>query len=286
VSLSTRLHDYALLMRMDKPIGSLLLMWPTLWALWLASDGRPDGWILFVFVCGVFVMRSAGCVVNDIADRDFDPHVERTRTRPVASGRVSVKEALGLFTALGLLAFALVLSLNALTIMLSLAGIVLAATYPLMKRITYLPQAYLGIAFGWGIPMAFAAEQGAVPLLGWYLLVVNILWAIAYDTLYAMADRADDLKIGVKSSAILFGNADRAIVGMLQLVVLGMLVGLGAFAHLGIAYFAGLVAATGFAMYQQAIIRDRDPAACFRAFLNNNWFGGAVFVGLVVHYLT
>ena len=282
MSLPTRLHDYALLMRMDKPIGSLLLMWPTLWALWLASDGKPDGWILFVFVCGVFVMRSAGCVVNDIADRDFDPHVERTRTRPLASGRVSLKEAVGLFVALGLLAFGLVLTLNTLTIMLSFAGIVLAATYPLMKRITYLPQAYLGIAFGWGIPMAFAAEQGAVPLAGWYLLTVNILWAIAYDTLYAMADRSDDLKIGVKSSAILFGNADRAIVGMLHVLVLGMLVGLGAYANLGAAYFAGLVGAAGFAIYQQSIIRERDPAACFRAFLNNNWFGGAVFVGLVV----
>jgi len=285
VSLSTRLHDYALLMRLDKPIGSLLLMWPTLWALWLASDGRPDGWILFVFVCGVFVMRSAGCVINDIADRDFDPHVERTQSRPLASGRVSVKEAVGLFAALGLVAFALVLSLNWLTVMLSFAGIVLAATYPLMKRITYLPQAYLGIAFGWGIPMAFAAQQSAVPLVGWYLLVVNILWAIAYDTLYAMADRADDLKIGVKSSAILFGNADRAIVGMLQLLVLGMLVGLGAFANLGVAYFVGLAGAAGFTVYQQSIIRERNPAACFRAFLNNNWFGGAVFVGLVVHYL-
>ena len=220
--LTSRLHEYALLMRLDKPIGSLLLLWPTLWALWLAGDGRPDPVVTVVFVLGVFVMRSAGCVINDISDRDIDLHVERTRDRPLTSGRVSVREALGLFLVLVVIAFGLVLLMNWTTIALSFVGIVLASTYPLMKRFTHLPQAYLGIAFGWGIPMAFTAHHEAVPLLGWYLLVLNILWTIAYDTMYAMSDREDDLKIGVKSSAILLGNADRAVVGVLQALVVAM----------------------------------------------------------------
>lgn len=269
-------------MRMDKPIGSLLLLWPTLWALWLAGDGFPDPLILSVFVLGVFLMRSAGCVINDIADRNFDPHVERTRERPLASRRVSLGEAIGLFVGLSVAAFALVLTLNWLTIALSIPGIVLAASYPLMKRFTYLPQAYLGVAFGWGIPMAYAAHLNAVPLEAWYLLAVNIVWAIAYDTMYAMADRADDLKIGVKSSAILFGTADRAIVGFLQAVVLGLFVGLGLYADLGLWYAASVTFATGAAIYQQILIRAREPADCFKAFLNNNWLGGAIFVGLFV----
>ncbi|MEM7404924.1 MAG: 4-hydroxybenzoate octaprenyltransferase [Pseudomonadota bacterium] len=277
-----RLKQYALLMRMDKPIGSLLLLWPTLWALWLAGDGFPDPLILSVFVLGVFLMRSAGCVINDIADRNFDPHVERTRERPLASRRVSLGEAIGLFVGLSVAAFALVLTLNWLTIALSIPGIVLAASYPLMKRFTYLPQAYLGVAFGWGIPMAYAAHLNAVPLEAWYLLAVNIVWAIAYDTMYAMADRADDLKIGVKSSAILFGTADRAIVGFLQAVVLGLFVGLGLYADLGLWYAASVTFATGAAIYQQILIRAREPADCFKAFLNNNWLGGAIFVGLFV----
>ncbi len=277
---SQRLRDYALLMRMDKPIGSALLLWPTLWALWLAAEGPPTPLVGFVFITGVFLMRSAGCVINDLADRDIDPHVDRTRDRPLASGRVTVREALWLFAVLSLMAFSLVLTMNALTIALSFAGIALAMTYPLMKRFTHLPQAYLGVAFGWGIPMAFAAETGTVTLTAWYLLVINILWAIAYDTMYAMSDREDDLRIGVKSSAILFGRADRAIVALLQVMTLGMLVGLGVFADFGLLYAFALVAATGFAIYQQVLIRHRDRLDCFKAFLNNTWFGGAVFLGI------
>ncbi|MGB0751735.1 MAG: 4-hydroxybenzoate octaprenyltransferase [Gammaproteobacteria bacterium] len=277
---SQRLRDYALLMRMDKPIGSALLLWPTLWALWLAAEGPPTPLVGFVFITGVFLMRSAGCVINDLADRDIDPHVDRTRDRPLASGRVTVHEALWLFAVLSLMAFSLVLTMNALTIALSFAGIALAMTYPLMKRFTHLPQAYLGVAFGWGIPMAFAAETGTVTLTAWYLLVINILWAIAYDTMYAMSDREDDLRIGVKSSAILFGRADRAIVALLQIMTLGMLVGLGVFADFGLPYAFALVAATGFAIYQQVLIRHRDRLDCFKAFLNNTWFGGAVFLGI------
>tara|TARA_B100000676_G_scaffold276883_1_gene298129 strand:+ start:7839 stop:8699 length:861 start_codon:yes stop_codon:yes gene_type:complete len=282
--LTSRLHEYALLMRLDKPIGSLLLLWPTLWALWLAGDGRPDPVVTVVFVLGVFVMRSAGCVINDISDRDIDLHVERTRDRPLTSGRVSVREALGLFLVLVVIAFGLVLLMNWTTIALSFVGIVLASTYPLMKRFTHLPQAYLGIAFGWGIPMAFTAHHEAVPLLGWYLLVLNILWTIAYDTMYAMSDREDDLKIGVKSSAILLGNADRAVVGVLQALVVAMFVGLGLYVGFGIWFYAGLLAASGFAVYQQYLIRDRARLPCFQAFLNNNWFGGAVFAGMVLDY--
>ena len=277
---SQRLRDYALLMRMDKPIGSALLLWPTLWALWLAAEGPPTPLVGFVFITGVFLMRSAGCVINDLADRDIDSHVDRTRDRPLASGRVTVREALWLFAVLSLMAFSLVLTMNALTIALSFAGIALAMTYPLMKRFTHLPQAYLGVAFGWGIPMAFAAETGTVTLTAWYLLVINILWAIAYDTMYAMSDREDDLRIGVKSSAILFGRADRAIVALLQVMTLGMLVGLGVFADFGLLYAFALVAATGFAIYQQVLIRHRDRLDCFKAFLNNTWFGGAVFLGI------
>lgn len=282
--LVSRLHEYALLMRLDKPIGSLLLLWPTLWALWLAGDGRPDPVVTVVFVLGVFVMRSAGCVINDISDRDIDLHVERTRDRPLTSGRVSVREALGLFLVLVVIAFGLVLLMNWTTIALSFVGIVLASTYPLMKRFTHLPQAYLGIAFGWGIPMAFTAHHEAVPLLGWYLLVLNILWTIAYDTMYAMSDREDDLKIGVKSSAILLGNADRAVVGVLQVMVVAMFVGLGLYVGFGVWFYAGLLAASGFAVYQQYLIRDRARLPCFQAFLNNNWFGGAVFAGMVLDY--
>ena len=279
---SQRLRDYALLMRMDEPIGSALLLWPTLWALWLAADGPPTPWVGFVFVAGVFLMRSAGCVINDLADRDIDPHVDRTRDRPLAAGRVTVREALWLFAALTLVAFALVLTMNTLTVALSFAGIALAMTYPLMKRFTHLPQAYLGVAFGWGIPMAFAAETGTVTLTAWYLLVINILWAIAYDTMYAMSDREDDLRIGVKSSAILFGRADRAMVALLQVMTLGMLIGLGVFADFGLPYALALVAATGFALYQQVLIRHRDRLDCFKAFLNNTWFGGAVFTGIFI----
>ena len=281
---TNRFREYALLMRLDKPIGALLLLWPTLWALWLAGTGHPDPLIAVVFICGVFVMRSAGCVINDISDRDIDLHVERTRDRPLTAGRITLREAWGLFFVLVTIAFGLVLLMNWTTILLSVIGALLAATYPLMKRFTHLPQAYLGIAFGWGIPMAFAAHQGTVPLLGWYLLVVNILWTIAYDTMYAMSDREDDIKIGVKSSAIMLGNADRVVVGALQVLVIALFAGLGLYAELGQWFYVGLVVASGFAVYQQYLIRARERWQCFKAFLNNNWFGGAIFVGLVADF--
>jgi 4-hydroxybenzoate polyprenyltransferase len=280
-----RLHQYFLLMRLHRPIGSLLLLWPTLWALWIAGRGRPDWLVLVVFVLGVLVMRSAGCVINDYADRRVDPHVKRTQDRPLAAGRVAPGEALSLFVVLCLVAFSLVLLMNPLTIWLSLGGVALAALYPFMKRYTYLPQVVLGAAFGWAIPMAFAAQTGHVPAMAWLLFATNILWATAYDTMYAMVDRDDDLKIGVKSTAILLGDMDRAIVGVIQAMVLFALVLVGHKLHLSAYYYLGLVAAAALCGYQQYLIRDRDRSACLRAFLNNNWFGAAVFAGLVVHYL-
>ena len=279
-----RLRDYALLMRLHRPIGTLLLGWPTLWALWIAGQGQPDWRVLLVFVLGVLLMRSAGCVINDYADREFDPHVERTRDRPIAAGRVSPREALVLFAVLCLVAFALVLTLNRLTIALSVVGAFLAATYPFLKRYTSLPQFYLGMAFGWGIPMAFAALTGDVPPVAWVLFAANIAWAVAYDTAYAMVDRDDDLKVGVKSTAILFGRYDRLMVGVHHAVTLGLLAAVGFMAGRGPLYHAGLVLAAGIAVYQQYLIRDRSRDGCFRAFLNNNWFGAAVFAGLVVDY--
>ncbi|MAT65042.1 MAG: 4-hydroxybenzoate octaprenyltransferase [Gammaproteobacteria bacterium] len=280
-----RFYQYYLLARLHRPIGTLLLLWPTLWALWLAAEGFPDPKVLAVFVAGVVLMRSAGCVINDYADRDFDPHVKRTRERPIASGRVSPREALVLFAVLCLIAFALVLQLNPLTIKLAFVGAVLAAIYPFSKRFTHLPQLVLGAAFGWGIPMAFAAQTGELPRLVWLLFLVNILWATVYDTQYAMVDRDDDLKIGVKSTAILFGEADRLIIGMLQLLVLLGLGLIGGMAQLGLYYYLGLAVAAALALYQQYLIRNRDRDGCFRAFLNNNWFGGVVFAGLVLDYL-
>ncbi len=285
MSLATKLKDYARLMRLHRPIGSLLLLWPTLWALWVAGQGRPGAHVLLVFVPGVLLMRSAGCVINDYADRNFDPHVERTRDRPIAAGRVSPREALVLFAALCLVAFALVLTLNRLTVLLSFAGAFLAATYPFVKRYTHLPQFYLGMAFGWGIPMAFAAQTGGIPPAAWVLFAANIAWAVAYDTAYAMVDRDDDLKVGVKSTAILFGRYDRALVFAFHVSTLALLAWAGALSGLGLRYYAGLVAALGFALYQQVLIRDRTRAGCFRAFLNNNWFGAAVFAGLVLDFM-
>ena len=279
-----RLKDYARLMRLHRPIGILLLLWPTLWALWIAAHGRPDLHVLAVFVLGVVLMRSAGCVINDYADRDFDPHVERTRDRPIAAGRVNPREALVLFAVLCLVAFALVLTLNRLTVALSIVGAFLAATYPFLKRYTHLPQFYLGMAFGWGIPMAFAALTGDVPPVAWVLFAANIAWAVAYDTAYAMVDRDDDLKVGVKSTAILFGRYDRLMVGVHHAVTLGLLAAVGFMAVRGPLYHAGLVVAAGIAVYQQYLIRDRSRDGCFRAFLNNNWFGAAVFAGLVFDY--
>jgi len=280
-----RLNQYYLLMRMDKPIGTFLLLWPTLWALWIAGTGRPPALVVLVFALGVFLMRSAGCVINDYADRDIDPHVERTRQRPLAAGRIRPREALVLFALLGAGAFALVLLMNRLTVLLSLVGAVLAASYPFTKRVTHLPQFYLGAAFSWSIPMAFAAVTGAVPATAWWLVAANLLWVVAYDTMYAMADRAEDLRVGVKSTAILFGRYDRMIVGLLQLAALVLLVVVGVRLQLGVYYFGGVAAAAGFALYQQFLIRRREAAACFKAFLNNAWFGAAAFLGLVLEYL-
>ncbi|MDO8705968.1 MAG: 4-hydroxybenzoate octaprenyltransferase [Sulfuricaulis sp.] len=279
-----KLTDYARLMRLHRPIGSLLLLWPTLWALWIAGQGRPGWHVFVVFVLGVLLMRSAGCVINDYADRNFDPHVERTRDRPIAAGRVRPRAALALFAALCLMAFALVLTLNRLTVLLAFVGAFLAATYPFIKRYTHLPQFYLGMAFGWGIPMAFAAQTNTIPAVGWVLLAANVCWAVAYDTAYAMVDREDDRRIGVKSTAILFGRYDRAMVFLFHLLTLILLAISGALSGLGLRYYAGLAVALGFALYQQRLLRDRARDDCFRAFLNNNWFGAAVFGGLLLNY--
>jgi len=279
-----RSYYYALLMRMNRPIGTYLLLWPTVWGLWIAGEGNPDTGVTLVFVLGVILMRSAGCVINDYADRDFDPHVARTQNRPIPAGKVTPKEALTLFAALCLTAFGLVLSTNTLTIILSLGGAVLAAIYPFMKRHTYLPQVFLGLAFGWAIPMAFAAQTGEVPVVAWLLLTATVLWATAYDSMYAMVDIEDDLKIGVKSTAILFGDADRVVIGSLQFMLLLTLWIIGNNLGLGIFYFLGVIAAAGLSVYQQFLIRNRSQEGCFKAFLNNHWFGAVIFAGLVLHY--
>ena len=279
-----RIVQYALLMRVHRPIGSLLLLWPTLWALWIAGAGTPDPGIVLVFVAGVFVMRSAGCVINDYADRGIDPHVRRTMDRPIASGKVAPREALALFAVLCLVGFGLVLTLNGLAVMLSFAGAALAAGYPFMKRWTHLPQVHLGVAFGWGIPMAFAALTGGTPPLAWLLLTGVVAWAVAYDTMYAMADREDDLRIGVKSTAILFGDADRVFVGVAQVAVLAVLVLAGRQAGLGVFYNVAVAMGAALFLYQQRLIRDREPAACFNAFLNNHWVGALVFGGIAIDY--
>lgn len=282
--LANRMREYAVLMRLHRPIGILLLLWPTLWGLWFAAGGVPDAHLLIVFVAGVVLMRSAGCVINDYADRDFDQHVARTKDRPIAAGRVSPREALVLFVVLCLIAFALVLTLNRLTIALAVVGALLAAIYPFTKRVTNLPQFWLGAAFGWAIPMAFAAQTGSVPPLAWLLFAANIFWAVAYDTAYAMADREDDLRVGVKSTAILFGSWDRAMILLHHVAALVLLAVTGVQTSRGMLFYAGLAAATTLALYQQWLIRDRKPAACFKAFLNNNYFGLAVFAGLALDY--
>lgn len=284
VTIQERLRRYGLLIRFDRPIGTLLLMWPALWALWIASEGVPAWNYLLIFMLGVFFMRSAGCAINDYADRDIDGKVERTCNRPIATGLVSPKEALGVFAALCLMAFGLVLFLNWQTMLLSVVALVLAAAYPFMKRYTHLPQLVLGMAFGWAVPMAFMATTETVPPYAWLLYLATVIWALIYDTQYAMVDRKDDLKIGVKSTAILFGRYDLAMIGILQLSMLGLLVLVGAKLDIGIFYYLGVLVAAVLAVYQQLVTRKREPAACFKAFLNNNYFGMSVFVGLVLHY--
>lgn len=273
------------LMRTDKPIGALLLLWPTLWALWVATPGVPPLWILAVFVAGVWLMRAAGCVVNDYADRKIDGHVKRTANRPMPSGAVTEKEARTLFVVLVLLAFVLVLTLNLMTIALSVAALALAWVYPFMKRYTHLPQVVLGAAFGWSIPMAFAAVSESLPLSCWLMFVANVLWAVAYDTLYAMVDRDDDLKIGVKSTAILFGRHDKLIVGLLQVIVLTLMTAVGWLNGLGWPYYASIAVAGALFIYQQWLVVNREREACFKAFMNNNYVGLALFLGLAISYL-
>ena len=281
-----KLDAYERLMRLDKPIGILLLLWPTLCALLIAGHGKPHGAIVLVFVTGTVLMRSAGCVMNDIADSQYDGLVERTQYRPLASGEVSKKEAYVLAMVLCLVAFGLVLFLNLLTIKLSVLALFLAATYPLTKRFLAIPQAYLGIAFGFGIPMAFAAIGGFVPLIAWVLLLANVFWAVAYDTEYAMVDREDDLKIGIKSSAITFGRYDVAAVMLCYTLTLLLLVFAGNRLAMGVVYYIGLLIAAGVAISHYFLIRAREKPKCFKAFLGNNWFGCAVFSGVLAHYLS
>jgi len=284
LTLSQRLSEYEKLMRLDKPIGILLLLWPTLWALWVASDGRPAPWIVAIFVIGTVLMRSAGCVINDYADKDFDGHVERTRNRPLAARRVSPKEALWLAAGLAVLSFLLILPLNGLTIAMSVPAVFLAGSYPFTKRFFAIPQAYLGIAFGFGIPMAFAAFQNDIPLEAWMMLLANVFWAVAYDTEYAMVDRPDDLKIGIKTSAITFGRFDVAAVMACYAASLLILGWVGLATGSGAIFLAGLVVSAGIIAYHYTLIRERDRPKCFKAFLHNNWVGAAIFAGWVLDY--
>lgn len=272
---------YARLIRLDKPIGWLLLLWPTLWALWIANMGKPTLHLLVVFVLGVFLTRSAGVVVNDLADRDFDPFVERTKHRPIAAGKVSVTEAVAVIAVLALCALLLVLTTNRLTVLLSIFAVCITLLYPFMKRHTYLPQVFLGFAFGWGIPMAFAASTNGVPAIAWLMFVTNMLWVLIYDTIYAMVDREDDLQIGLKSTAILLDDADRLVIGIIQVMFVAGLSSVGYQAGLGAVYYVALLLAAALLIYQQFLIHDRSPEKCFKAFLNNNWVGLVIFSGIV-----
>jgi len=283
-TLQSRVIPYLELMRLNRPIGILLLLWPTLSALWIAAEGKPDLTVFIVFTLGVIIMRSAGCVINDYADKDVDGLVARTLNRPLIRGAVQPKYALMLFAGLGLVAFLLVLLLNSLTFWMSFVGLFLAATYPYMKRYTYLPQVYLGAAFGWAIPMAFAAQTGAVPIIAWLLFLANVLWATAYDTFYAMADRKDDLLAGVKSTAILFGEDDKVIIGALQFSFLFVMLLVGSQLEMSLSYYVGILVAAGLSVYQQKITKKKEAAQCMHAFLNNNWVGAALFIGIVIHY--
>lgn len=277
----SRVDLYLRLTRLNKPIGIFLVLWPMLWALWLAAGGLPNLWVLFVFVAGAVLMRSAGCVMNDFADRKIDGHVTRTRSRPLATGEISSREALMLFAVLCLLAFALVLSLNGLTIALSAVGVGLAVLYPFTKRATHWPQMFLGAAFGWAVPMAFAAQTAAVPGGAWLLFAATLVWALIYDTFYAMVDRDDDLKIGVKSTAVLWGRYDRLMIALFQVLHFGLLIAVGRAFELGALYYLGLAIAIGVAIYHQWLTRRRDRESCFAAFMQHNYVGGVVFAGIV-----
>lgn len=272
------------LMRLNRPIGTFLVLWPTLWSLWLAAEGAPAAKNLVIFVLGCVLMRSAGCVINDIADRNFDGHVTRTKDRPLVRGEVTTLEAVGLFALLCFAAFVLVLFTNGLTIKLSFAGLALAACYPFMKRYTHLPQIVLGAAFAWAIPMAFAAETGTLPRVAWLVFTAALLWTVCYDTFYAMVDRDDDLKVGIKSTAVLFGDMDRLMTGTLQVLTLLTLILVGRRFDLGWFFYLSLAVAAGLFVYQQYLIRERQRQACFAAFLNNNWVGMVVFIGIAGHY--
>ncbi|MCG9965449.1 4-hydroxybenzoate octaprenyltransferase [Shewanella cutis] len=276
---------YSRLTRLDRPIGTLLLLWPCLMALVLAAGGMPDLKVLIIFIIGVVIMRACGCIINDYADRDLDSHVERTKSRPLASGEISTKEALLLFVILGLAAFGLVLLLNGLVVKLSVVGIILTIIYPFTKRVTNMPQMFLGVVWSWSIPMAYAAQTGEVPIEAWWLFAANWFWTVAYDTMYAMVDRDDDLKIGIKSTAILFGKYDRQLIGLFQIAALLCFVAAGWSADRGLLYGLGLLTFVGFSTYQQMLIFGRERAPCFKAFLNNNWAGLALFVSLGADYL-
>ena len=283
--LASRFHAYARLARLHKPIGIWLLLWPTLWALWLASEGIPSPGILTVFVLGTILLRSAGCIINDYADRFIDPHVARTKDRPLATGEVSVMEALALFVALMLIGLGLVLTLNRQTQLLAVIGAILTIVYPFAKRFIASPQFVLGVAFSWGVPMAFAATTSEVPRIGWLMFVVTMAWVIVYDTEYAMVDRDDDLKLGVRSTAILFGDLDRVFIGGFQVLFLLGLYFVGSSAELGPWYYVGLLPTIALMLFQQRLIKDREPSKCFQAFLNNAWAGGFVFLGIALAYL-
>ncbi len=285
MTLTNRLFMYVKLMRLDKPIGILLLLWPMLWGLWFAAEGFPDGLVLFIFIIGTILMRSAGCVINDYADRKIDPHVERTKNRPVAAGQVGAKEALLLAAGLSLVAFLLILPLNMLTIMLSVPALFLAASYPFTKRFFAMPQAYLGIAFSFGIPMAFAAQTNALPSIIWVLMLANLFWVIAYDTAYAIVDKPDDLKIGIRTSAITFGRFDVIGVMVCHAMFTTIMVFIGQWQQMGLAYYIALVIAAGLMLYQYTLIKNRDRALCFKAFLHNNWVGLVIFVGIVLDFI-
>ena len=278
-------HDYVQLTRLDRPVGIWLLMWPTLWALWIASHGRPDPKLFLIFVAGTVLMRSAGCAVNDYADRSFDPRVERTKDRPLAAGRISTVEALLLFAGLSLTALTLVLQLNRLTLLFAVVGGALAVSYPFIKRFLSVPQLYLGLAFGWGIPMAFTAQLDRFPpRVTWLLFLANLLWVTVYDTIYAMVDRNDDIKIGVRSTAILCGDSDRHIIPVLQALTIFSLYLVGGMMRMSPWYYAGLAAGGIFFLYELWLIRDRNRDACFQAFLNNHYFGLCIFLGVALNY--